>query len=582
VDEIQSAPSAGLVTKLQQIPYPSSINRAVALKPHKTGLICHKMFGPFRLMNPCCSGATSKMEQVIEGSGRKLDAAQGPCEILAPTSLGCEPGLLLGSKFFSTTQGNHAMKMKLLSAAMLAGLGVAGSAQAVHVNPDGTGQVLLYPYYTVQNGYETYVSVVNTQNTTKAVKVRILEGMNSQEVLDFNLYLSPYDEWSAKIFRTDAGAAIMTTDTSCTSGQVTEAGISFRNYQYLTDAAQWRTLERTREGYIELIEMGNVIDTTLAAAIKHGSNGIPANCAAVRTASTSTGSVLNTQAGMAPPTGGLYGYGTTISVGSGLRTTYDATALDAFWNEMVLNSYHTTPGDVQPSLNHAASNPVAVLLRDGQAVNWGRLGGRPNVDPVSAVLMRSAIMNDYVVDTGRNSSTNWIVTFPTKRFYVNGAGAPQVPFATAWNITNATSCDPISVNYWDREERTTSVAIDDFSPQPPGQPGLALCHEVNTVSIKRDGDGSAASLYGAVYTHNSIQLASGFQLGWMKIDFDGASAYLPGDAEIGGVAAPSYDTLAGLPVIGYSAFTSENTLAGGLSNYMGSVVHKAETSSVAP
>ena len=29
-------------------------------------------------------------------------------------------------------------------------LGVTGTAEAVHVNPDGLGQVLIYPYYTVR------------------------------------------------------------------------------------------------------------------------------------------------------------------------------------------------------------------------------------------------------------------------------------------------------------------------------------------------------------------------------------------------------------------------------------------------
>jgi len=36
------------------------------------------------------------------------------------------------------------------------------------------------------------------------------------------------------------------------------------------------------------------------------------------------------------------------------------------------------------------------------------------------------------------------------------------------------------------------------------------------------------------------------------------------------------NTLFGLPVIGFAAFTSENVVGGGLSNYMGSTVHKAE------
>ena len=89
----------------------------------------------------------------------------------------------------------------------LAGLGVLGvadSAQAVHINADGLGQVLIYPYYTARstasgNAYVTALSVVNTTASAKAVKVRFLEGKNSREVLDFNLFLSQYDVWTAGI-----------------------------------------------------------------------------------------------------------------------------------------------------------------------------------------------------------------------------------------------------------------------------------------------------------------------------------------------------------------------------------------------
>jgi hypothetical protein len=109
------------------------------------------------------------------------------------------------------------MKKKLLPVAMAAALaGGVHNANAVFVNADGLGQVLLYPFYTTEGGQDTYINLVNTTNRVKAVKVRILEAMNSQEVLDFNLYLSPNDHWSAVILASGAGAAIRTADTSCT------------------------------------------------------------------------------------------------------------------------------------------------------------------------------------------------------------------------------------------------------------------------------------------------------------------------------------------------------------------------------
>jgi len=48
----------------------------------------------------------------------------------------------------------------------LSALGVTGAAQAVSVNPDGLGQALVYPYYTVREQaagapYNSLLSVVN-------------------------------------------------------------------------------------------------------------------------------------------------------------------------------------------------------------------------------------------------------------------------------------------------------------------------------------------------------------------------------------------------------------------------------------
>ena len=58
------------------------------------------------------------------------------------------------------------MKKNTMATAIVAGLaGVAGIANistAVNLNPDGVGQVLIYPYYTVNGGNTTVMSVVNT------------------------------------------------------------------------------------------------------------------------------------------------------------------------------------------------------------------------------------------------------------------------------------------------------------------------------------------------------------------------------------------------------------------------------------
>ena len=139
----------------------------------------------------------------------------------------------------------NTFKHKSLYAALagLGALGVTGAAQAVSRQPDGLGQVLIYPYYTVRGVptavpptplYNSLLSVVNSTASAKAVKVRFLEGKNSREVLDFNLYLSANDVWTAAIIPTTDGAGIFTADKSCTMPTVSTSSAAptpFVNYR---------------------------------------------------------------------------------------------------------------------------------------------------------------------------------------------------------------------------------------------------------------------------------------------------------------------------------------------------------------
>jgi len=457
------------------------------------------------------------------------------------------------------------------------------------VNPDGLGQVLLYPYYTTQAGFDTYVHVVNTSSTeVKAVKVRILEGKDSKEVLDFNVYLSPNDEWTGVITRTATGAGIASNDTSCVApAQLPALGATpqaFRNYEYTADSVNGT--DRTREGYIEVIEMGVVADATLAAAATHAQTGpvpaaVPANCAAIRTAALPGGDLNdNTGPGIVTvPTGGLYGFASLINVTGGMKTSYDAVALDNFYASLdPTDDIHFAPGDLSPSLDFV--NTDADVLNGNAIVT--SVSTRGAIDAVSMVLMHDTIMNDYAVDAGRNSKTDWVITFPTKRFYVNAAQnlAARAPFENLWSTATSTSCDPITLTYFDREEQLHTVTTtEDFSPRPPVVVTTnTLCNEVNTLTIKPYGAAADyAGLFGATFTNASFTLVDGYTAGWMAIDFNGTNATF--DA-----ATETYD---GLPAIGFAAISNANntmTVNGlnVLSNYMSSVTHKGTRSITNP
>ncbi len=94
-------------------------------------------------------------------------------------------------------------------------MGVMTSAQAVHVNPDGTGQVLLFPYFSARDGYITNINLVNSTDQTKAVRIRVNEGNTSKDIKDFNLYLSPEDVWTGTIRKKGDMGFISSNDRTC-------------------------------------------------------------------------------------------------------------------------------------------------------------------------------------------------------------------------------------------------------------------------------------------------------------------------------------------------------------------------------
>lgn len=472
------------------------------------------------------------------------------------------------------------MKKKLLMTAVVAALGGVGSAQAVHVNSDGLGQVLIYPYYTVQNGFESYINLVNTTNQVKAVKVRFLEGKNSQEVLDFNLYLSPNDEWSGKITTSASGGAkLVSNDTSCIAPtQIPVDGQDFRDLLYKADSVN--SIARTREGYVEVIEMGVLTNAADKAAATHvgGSATViatPANCGLIRD-NAKTGGKFNTGSAndVDRPTGGLYGFVTLINPTSGQKATVDAVAIDNFFEGLTAaDDLHAPPGTTAPTLQ-AVDTDAEII--DGNSILT--FTSTKAIDNISAILTRSAVYNDYAIDAGRFSLTDWVLTFPTKRFYVNLPSVSSAPFSRMWSSSTSSSCDSISLTYYDREERQHLVtSSEDFSPKPdPVVTTNSLCNEVNTLSIRRFANNESKNLFDAQFTNATFSVEdAGFQYGWLKLGF---ANVLRGTISEGAAVLPQ-NALIGLPVVGFAALGNKwgNKVVDGVnvtSNYLGTTNHK--------
>ena len=479
----------------------------------------------------------------------------------------------------------NTFKRKALFAAVVAGLGAAGSAEAVFIAPNRVGQALVFPYYTVQNSgtnsWNTYISVVNTTPEVQAVKVRILEGRTSSEVLDFNLWLSPNDVWTAAIVPADAtdGSAgkILTADASCTAPAIPAGGAVFRNTQYAGQAAGLgRGLDRTREGYIEMIEMASFTPgTATGTAVTHVA-GVPDDCSVVQTNATAAiiADALLFQ------TGGLTGTGTLINVNNGMDAGYKPDALESF-SDLVL---YTGPGATSPSLQDTdpttsiffnsgysalGSSFVATVYRQDYAGGSAVTAG---AQTTASVFMHQSVMNEYVLDTVSASLTDWVITQPIKSAFVTTATA-AAPYSNV--LTSSGACETVNFSYFDREERGAAAGGIDFSPLPAAGAPNSICWESTVISI-RNGAGhmptDANSGVLASRNTTSISITDTFQNGWAQLDFVGPQATGVGLVSAGtsdwvnvgaGAAAlapagPAAVAMFGLPVTGFMIRTFSN------------------------
>lgn len=471
------------------------------------------------------------------------------------------------------------MNKKVLPLAVSAAAAVSmGSAQAaMYMNSGGTGEALIYPFYSAENGNNTLISVVNTvdENSAgayKAVKVRILEGENSREVLDFNLYLSPDDHFSFAITAGEDGFGYLSTnDNSCTVPDVQSVQpVKFREFEYRGDkqvsdpaaASDYDNTgpERTLSGYVEIIEMGQldpasaaIIDKATtgainaAAAMTHDAAGKPANCDILVNAwskkddvlgqwrtdvAASAKAVAKSEFLAAWSGGGLYGYGVQINVENGTAYGYDAVAIadlvaageDGF-------TMHYTPGDKQPNLADKAITTEAIVVDGGKSatVDFSAYAGATvgsaqvaRLQAVNSLMMTTEVMNDYVTDATIGAETDWIFTFPTKGFHVASAPTAE-PFSEVWSGQSA--CEPTTITILDREEANPPPPdkesdAPDFSPPPPPTPGtpaanddVPLCFETTVMQVAAESATNSDNL--VIGINNWLDAADG----WATITF---------------------------------------------------------------
>lgn len=454
-------------------------------------------------------------------------------------------------------------------------------ATTVRLNPGFAGHMLYAPYFTTQAANTTLLNIANTDLTNgKVVKVRFRGAANSDDLLDFTLFLSPGDVWTASLARNaDSGySTITTSDKSCTLPTSFGDGIDFipgRLPPYVSDALRQAG---TREGYVEILNMADIKpDTTkgsLYHSIKH-SNGVPNNCEATIVTDTMVNTTVLTNStaaeamGLLAPTGQLTGSWVVLNqeqlaVYGGAMTAIQAVDVNGA-NAAGNIIFSPQRGDAiagAVNVHHQSGDP---LLRNGKLeALWYDLpdmstplvstyDSKPHeqVEALANAMARKRMVNDYVNDPNGlvPMLTDWVVAQPTRRYYA------AVDYATAANGTDGAKI------YWNNDMTAASAAtyvVVDTAPATNRYKVLTkevrngypfACLTVGTSTADREENfssaiasfspGTTSKVCGEVFTMSfggssvlnatvsNTHLTAKGATGWAQVSLTGGSDALP-------------------------------------------------------
>ena len=377
--------------------------------------------------------------------------------------------------------------------AAVAGLGFAGGAQAMvaiggatagsdlFLNGDGVGHILMVPYFTAQADNSTLINLVNTDTINgKAVKVRFRGAGNSDDIYDFQVFMSPGDVWSASISKgADGRAKFTTTDATCS-----KPSASVLNSTSFVTARLDPTLtadgkaNATREGYVEIFNMADIPKRDAASleiahpyqpattnqagpdvdadavndlyqAIKHVSSVAP--CSGAAWSALDTTNLANAAAakaaGLLPPSTGLVGNWTIINVVSAAAWSGAAVAVQSGANALtpVLGNvvyWPQTADAVGATIDNYTADPLlrstAVYRNNGAYVAdatpgvaaayydlpdlstsysaFGAGNALVQAANITNAIAATSATNEFLTNTAINASTDWVFSMPSRRY----------------------------------------------------------------------------------------------------------------------------------------------------------------------
>ena len=365
----------------------------------------------------------------------------------------------------------------------------------------GVGHALVVPYFNAQNGNATVLHLTNTDTVNgKAVKIRFRSAANSDDLLDFQIYLSPGDVWTGAVSANGTdGATLVSADNTCTVPALTKnVAVPFGTSRLNPSLSDADKANQTREGYVEIFNMADITSAAawnadgvapvdlsgnrrspLYTAVKHVNAVAPCSVAGSAARSlVDTVAVTNfteataAQAGLQTPTSGLMADWYILNVAQTTTFSGAATAIQATGRGNFVHFPQVNQEAAGVSANATTADPLFrtanVYGQDGKNIataaltmNYSDLpdmstpytGGvtdpRVQASNLTTALAATSVTNQYATDAIISAKTDWVFSMPTRRYnVVANYAAEKTSDANYRLFTNLNTVAAEQTNNW--------------------------------------------------------------------------------------------------------------------------------------
>ena len=319
----------------------------------------------------------------------------------------------------------------------------ASNIDHVSQAPNGKGDVLIFPLYMVLDGsFQSKIQVVNTKTDASAVaKVIVRSPVNSFELRDFLIFLSPTDMWEGTLKMNDGKVTIYSEDDSTLTSSAPTFASASDPFEYDLEE---KVCDTNVYGYVEVF-LGHVFSNNIET--EDGTVNLtnaPVNKTDIYDAYVGTGSIDNPNpAGLVPYEIQDADYRNILAGNVQIGTT--TAAWTSALNAVALKDYKRT-NDLTVADNTGFNEP-----------------GNNSITEVEAALSKNSIGMPYYNDADNGKFSLHFFHFPTKLVTdVDEQCEPE-----GWDGTYQ-GFDKVDVSYhgYDMQENTVVTKKPIVSPYP--------------------------------------------------------------------------------------------------------------------